>query len=180
MIQIVLDVNGIPAIFRMYIYKIFSPRRKGTGEEKYKFKQAEFSFEKMFQGVIWAIEFQRDVMKTVIFVLLVFWANMAFTETLEVDDKDQVAALLKVQQGIDAMSEAVMSCMDSGREHKVCMCKSKDLFAKFSATVDELFVSYPDLKNHDLVGFKEPGGMYVTLSMEGTQKQAQMLLNCNQ
>jgi hypothetical protein len=121
-------------------------------------------------------------MKIILFVFLFFvHAQFALAdEVLEVEDRAMVSRLVVVQDEIDAVSSAVMGCMDSGRTHKECMCENRELFIRFTGTVNALFVQYPDLRNHDLVMFKNQQGQHVTQSMEGIQKQANMNLSCNE
>jgi hypothetical protein len=101
-------------------------------------------------------------------------ANMDITEP------KMVAQLVELDAIISAISAGVMGCMDSGNEHKQCMCENKDLFAKFSGAANNFVESYPQLDDQDLVNFKNPDGVLVNLSLETAKRQADMKLSCGE
>jgi hypothetical protein len=99
---------------------------------------------------------------------------------LEIKAPLMVSDLVKVSHEIDSLSSAIMSCIDSGKEHKDCMCANKQLFAHFTDTVNTLFKTYPQLEGQDLINFKNTEGMLINLSLEGIKKQAGTELSCDQ
>lgn len=114
----------------------------------------------------------------VAFVLTLFLPCTLYAEPYEVQDHETMLALVELQEDMDLISSSVMGCLDVGREHIDCMCANKALFSHFSETVTELFDTFPELENYDLVTFKDPEGVQVTQSMEGIKKQAAMELDC--
>lgn len=99
---------------------------------------------------------------------------------LDITEPKMVADLVELDKLISAISTGVMGCMDSGKEHKVCMCENRDLFAQFSAAANNFFGNYPQLEGQDLVNFKNPDGVLVNLSLETAKRQADMKLSCGE
>jgi len=113
-------------------------------------------------------------------ILLSLAATPVFAGTYLINDSEMLFNLVEVQEEVDFISSAIMGCLDSGRDQRECMCDNKGMMAHFSATVKELFKKHPELKNQDLVEFKDPGGMHVTQSLDGFRKQAEIKLNCSE
>lgn len=103
-----------------------------------------------------------------------------FADTVEITNPEAVFSLVEVQEEIDFISSAVMGCIDTGREHRDCMCESKAMFSHFSGTVNDLFAKCPELEGHDLITYKAPDGMQVTQSLVGIKKQAEIKLVCSE
>jgi hypothetical protein len=120
----------------------------------------------------------RGAMKLTLFILLLFTPAFARAGNLEIRDPAVVADLAEVQNEIEAISSAVMSCIDSGREHQECMCDNRGKFVHFSRTVATLFADHPQLEGRDLVHFKGKDGTLVNQSLEGIKRQAGMKLSC--
>lgn len=97
---------------------------------------------------------------------------------LDITEPEMVAELVELDALISSISDGVMGCMDSGKEHKLCMCENRDLFARFSAAADSFFEKHPQLDGQDLVNFKNPEGVLVNLSLETAKRQADMKLSC--
>ena len=100
-------------------------------------------------------------------------------EEIVITEPAQVSALHAVHEKLDAVSDAVMQCIETGEEHATCLCTHKELIIKFNSSVDGLFVNYPEFKNHDLVRFKATDGMWITQSLRGIRKQASDEPSCN-
>ena len=101
-----------------------------------------------------------------------------FAEPYEVQDHEMMLALSEIQEEVDFISSAVMGCVDTGREHKDCMCTNKAMFMHFSESVTTLFAGFPELEKYDLVTFRDQKGVQVTQSMQGMKRQAVMDLDC--
>ena len=87
-------------------------------------------------------------------------------------------ALVAIQERLDSVSDAVMGCMDSGGEHKACLCEHKELIVQFNTSVKNLFLNHPDLEEFDLVRFKSSDGTRVAQSLKGIRKQASSDPSC--
>jgi len=84
--------------------------------------------------------------------LLVTIANFVWAdEGVDITNPIQVLALVAIQERLDSVSDAVMGCMDSGGEHKACLCEHKELIVQFNTSVKNLFLNHPDLEEFDLV-----------------------------
>ena len=73
---------------------------------------------------------------------------------------------------MDNVSSEIMSCIDSGKEHSVCMCQSKAIIVQFNNSVKALIEKNKDIEKLDLVRFKSTDGTWVTQSLKGLLKQA--------
>ena len=99
---------------------------------------------------------------------------------LDITDQNMVADLVELDEIISSISSGVMGCIESGKEHKPCMCENRDLFAQFSKAANKFFKKYPQLEGQDLVNFKNPEGILVNLSLETAKRQADMEISCNE
>lgn len=99
---------------------------------------------------------------------------------LDITDPKMTAELVELDVSISSISSGVMGCMDSGKEHKTCMCENRELFARFSDATNNFFKKYPQLEGQDLVNFKNPEGVLVNLSLETAKRQAEMELSCSE
>ena len=97
---------------------------------------------------------------------------------VEIKDQAIVVDLVTVQNEIDSISSSIMSCMDSGKEHKDCMCDNEIKFINFKKTVKVLFEKHPDLNQHDLIHYRTPDGMINNQSLVGIKKQANVNFSC--
>lgn len=119
-------------------------------------------------------------MKQLAVMMLTIFTTCAWAdEGVDISDPEQVSVLYDLQQKLDAVSTSIMGCMEAGEEHKSCMCKHKVLIVEFNTTVKDLFISYPEFKNLDLVRFKAPDGMWISQSLESIQQQAGQEPLCN-
>ncbi len=109
----------------------------------------------------------------VIMLLAFVISSVRADDGADITDPGQVAGLSNLQDQIDSISTAIMSCMDSGKDHKTCMCQHNDMIAEFNASVGRLFSNHPELKKFDLVRFRAPDGMWVSQSLEGIKRQAE-------
>ena len=118
-------------------------------------------------------------MKYLLIMLLAVIANLAWAdEGVDITDPIQVSELRALQEIIDSVSTAIMECMDSGREHKACMCKHSALVIQFNTSVNNLFLNQPGLEELDIVRFRASDGTWVSQSLEGIRKQASVELLC--
>jgi len=99
---------------------------------------------------------------------------------LEITDSQTVAGLKEIQNQIDSISSAVMGCMESGGEHKKCMCRNREMFSRFNVTVNAFFKEHPELKGQDLVNFRIQDGTIINQSLVGIRKQARLKVECEQ
>jgi hypothetical protein len=113
---------------------------------------------------------------TILILLVTFPAFGA--GNLDITDSKMVADLVELDSIISSISTGVMGCMDSGSEHKPCMCENRALFAQFSEAANRFFNKYPELHDQDLVNFSNPEGVLVNLSLETAKRQADMKLSC--
>ena len=117
-----------------------------------------------------------------IFVFIVFFTALLSSTSqanVEIIDQAIVDDLIVVQKKIDSISDAIKNCMNSGKQHQKCMCDNEEKFSQFSKTVRMLFDKHPELKNHDLVHYKNPDGTINNQSLLGIKRQANMELSCN-
>ncbi len=113
-------------------------------------------------------------------LLCIVFSNVSLAAgNLEITDPAKVYQLMEIQNQIDAVSSAVMSCMDTGREHGECMCRNKHMFIAFSKAVSSFFKEYPDLKEQDLIHFRTPSGGIVNQSLGGIRRQADLDIECD-
>ena len=103
------------------------------------------------------------------------WAD----EGVDIKDLQQISALNQVQIRLDSVSTAVMSCMDAGKEHPVCLCQNQKLIIRFNTSVNELFINHPELKQLDIVRFKSTDGIWVSQSLKGIKRQAETNPSCD-
>lgn len=99
-------------------------------------------------------------------------------DDIDITDADQVSALLAVQEKIDSLSSNVMKCMDSGKEHKACMCDNKALINDFNEKVNTLFELHPELEKLDLIRLKTTDGTPLAQSLSGIKIQANTAPDC--
>lgn len=120
-------------------------------------------------------------MRILLLLVLLFLPGPAVAdEPIDINDPKTMFLLVEVQEEIDFISSAVLGCLDAGREHSECMCENKAMISHFTETVNDLFVSCPELKGQDLVTFKAPDGVQVTQSLAGIRKQTEMKLVCSE
>ena len=113
-------------------------------------------------------------------MLLTTFSNVVWSdEGVDISDPAQVTELHKVQDKLDSVSTAIMSCMDTGEEHKTCLCKNEELIVQFNSIVEKLFSNQPELDALDIVSFKATDGTWVSQSLVGIKKQASKELLCN-
>ena len=118
-------------------------------------------------------------MKLFLLFLLFIIPNMSIAAgNMEIEDSDTIAELSEIQEQIDSISSAVTGCMESGGKHKQCICQNREMFSRFSFTVNAFFKEHPELEDQDLVNFKTPDGTLVNQSLVGIRKQANMKLEC--
>lgn len=106
--------------------------------------------------------------------------TVTFGNNLDITDPKMVADLAELDAIISSISIEVMACIDSGKEHKPCMCENRELFAEFSEVVNKFFKKYPQLDGQDLVNFKNNEGALANLSLETAKRQAEMKLSCEE
>lgn len=112
-------------------------------------------------------------MKLILTILLVTVANFAWAdEGVDITNPNQVLELVTIEEKLDSISTAVMACMDSGKEHKPCLCEYKEKIIQFNTGAKNLFVNHPELEKYDLVRFKNQNGTMINLSLKGIRKQA--------
>ena len=112
-------------------------------------------------------------MKKLLLVYLIAVSNLLWAgeETL-IEDPSLVSQLNLIQINLDKISSTIMNCMDSGKEHSVCMCQSKDIIIQFNNNVNSLIQNNKAIENLDLVRFKSTDGTWVTQSLHGLLNQA--------
>lgn len=98
---------------------------------------------------------------------------------VEINDQAIVDDLTVVQNEIDSLSAAIMSCMDTGKQHQECMCDNEEKLVQFSKTVQVLFEKHPELTKHDLIHYRAQDGAINNQSLVGIKKQANMELSCD-
>jgi hypothetical protein len=118
-------------------------------------------------------------MKPLLIVLMASALNVAWSdEGVDIIDPDQVEGLDGIQEQIDAISTAVMQCMDAGKSHQDCLCESAALMLDFNTSVKNFFLNHPGLEKLDIVRFKASDGSWVSQSLSGIRKQASAELSC--
>jgi hypothetical protein len=98
---------------------------------------------------------------------------------IEINNQEIVDDLIVIQNEIDTISSAIMSCMDSGKQHKECMCDNKEKLVNFAKTAQALFDEHPELKGLDLIHYRNQDGTINNQSLLGIKKQASMELSCD-
>jgi len=121
---------------------------------------------------------EMNVKQLLIIFLVTFTSFVWADEGVDIDDKVQVSELNNIQDKLDSVSTTIMGCMDSGEEHKACMCKHKELIIQFNTNVKILFSNYPGLEKLDIVRFKASDGTWVSQSLQGIRKQASVEPSC--
>lgn len=86
---------------------------------------------------------------------------------VEIKDQETVDDLIIIQNEIDSISSAIMSCMDSGKQHKECMCDNEAKFVNFAKTVQALFEEHPELEGRDLIHYRNQDGTINNQSLFG-------------
>ena len=118
-------------------------------------------------------------MKLILTILLVAASNFAWAdEGVDITNPNQVLELVTIEEKLDTVSTAIMACMDSGKEHKPCLCEHKEKIIQFNASAKNLFVNHPELEKYDLVRFKTQDGTLINLSLKGIRKQASIDPQC--
>ena len=78
--------------------------------------------------------------KIVLILAFLLFSTSVFADgNLDITDPKMVAELVKLDTIISSISKGVMGCMDSGKEHKQCMCENRALFAQFSEAANKFF-----------------------------------------
>lgn len=112
-------------------------------------------------------------MKYLLLAYLITTSSYLFaSEEVLIEDPALVAQLNKIQMNLDEVSLAITTCLESAKEHSLCMCESKENIIKFNASVKSLIEEHKDFSNLDLLRFKSTDGSWVTQSLEGLLKQA--------
>jgi len=118
-------------------------------------------------------------MKLILTILLATVANFVWAdEGVNIANPNQVLELVIIEKKLDTVSSAIMACMDSGKEHKSCLCEQKEKIIQFNTSVKKLFVNHPELEKYDLVRFKNQDGIMNNLSLKGIRKQASIEPQC--
>lgn len=120
-------------------------------------------------------------MKLIYTLLILLATNANFVwadEGIDITNPSQVSALVAISERLDAVSTAIMGCMDSGKGHNTCLCEHKGLVIQFNTSVNNLSLNHPDLEKYDLVRFKSPDGMWIAQSLKGLKKQASSEPSC--
>ena len=73
-------------------------------------------------------------MKLLIILLTVITNTVWAYEGVDITNPAQVSELHNLQEKLDSVSNAIMGCMNSGEEHKVCICKHKELVIQFNTS----------------------------------------------
>jgi len=112
-------------------------------------------------------------MKYLLFAYLITASSFIFAgEEVLIEAPALVAQLNRIQMNLDEASSAVMTCLESGKNHSVCMCESKKIIIKFNDSIKSLIEKNKDLGNFDLIRFKSTEVSWVTQSLKGLLKQA--------
>ena len=118
-------------------------------------------------------------MKVFFLVLFLSLPNILWaSEDVLIEDSALVSQLNIIHNGLAKVSSAVMNCLDSGKEHPVCLCQNKSIIIEFNNTVKSLLENSTKLQNLDLVRFKHADGEWVTLSLQNLKKQASKEPSC--
>ncbi len=118
-------------------------------------------------------------MKNTLALILVLLVDpISAGQGVDITEPDRVAALGAIQLQLDAISNEVMSCMDSGEAHPVCLCRHREAIVRFNASVKNMDASYPDLSTLDVVRFREVSGSWVSQSLDGLRRQAGSTPSC--
>lgn len=119
------------------------------------------------------------LMKRLLIIFLLSFTNVAWSDDgVDITDPDLVSTLLEIQKKLDSISSNVMKCIDSGTDHKVCMCENEALILDFNTAVDKLFEMHPKLGKLDLVRLKTTDGTSLAQSLSGIKLQATQELSC--
>ena len=118
-------------------------------------------------------------MKLIAILLLAATTSFALADDgVDITDPSRVSELVALQEKLDAVSTAIMGCMDSGGTHQACLCEHRDLIVRFNTSVKRLFANDPGLEKLDLVRFKSPDGTSIGQSLESNKKQASVDPSC--
>ncbi len=121
----------------------------------------------------------KNIVKRLLIIFLLSFTNIAWSDDgVDITDPDLVSALLVIQNKLDAISSSVMKCIDSGNDHKVCMCENETLILDFNTAVIKLFEMHPELGELDLVRLKTTDGTSLAQSLSGLKVQATQEFSC--
>ncbi len=121
----------------------------------------------------------KNMIKRLLIIFLLSFTNIAWSDDgIDINDPDLVSALLEIQNKLDAISSGVMKCIDSGTDHKVCMCNNEALILDFNTAVNKLFEMHPELGELDLVRLKTTDGTSLAQSLSGLKVQASSEPSC--
>ena len=118
-------------------------------------------------------------MKNALALILVLLVDpVSADQGVDITEHDQVAELGAIQQQLDAISNEVMSCLDAGEAHPVCLCRHRAVIARFNASVRNLDASHPELGSLDIVRFRDVSGSWISQSLDGLRRQAGSTPSC--
>ncbi len=121
----------------------------------------------------------KNIVKRLLIILLLSFTNIAWSDDgVDITDPGLVSALLVIQNKLDAISSSVMKCIDSGNDHKDCMCENETLILDFNTAVIKLFEMHPELGKLDLVRLKTTDGTSLAQSLSGLKVQATQEFSC--
>ncbi len=97
---------------------------------------------------------------------------------IELSNEPERGLVLELNSGIDAVSDAVMTCVDSGGDHPACLCANMSEIGVLRETLDRLMVVRPDLSGKAVFvrADTESGGVTVFLDVVAANAAPQ---DCN-
>ena len=100
-------------------------------------------------------------MKRFTFMYMLMFASVAGANGSSlIEDPYVVTQLTAVQSQLDEVSSSVMTCIESGTKHAVCLCENRGVIGVFNKSVNTLFEKNDELKSLDLVRFKSADGAF--------------------
>lgn len=116
-------------------------------------------------------------MKKLLIAFLITTSSLLYaSEEILIEEPSLVAQLNRIQSNLDEVSAAVMLCMETSKKHMVCICESKEKIIEFNTSVKSLIEKHKVLDGSDLIRFKSTDGSWVTQSIKGLVKQANIEL----
>jgi hypothetical protein len=119
-------------------------------------------------------------MKLLFSTLFLFMSSyLSADEGVDLTDPGQIADLNILQIELDSVTGAIMGCMDAGMDHLACMCRHKEMIARFNSTANQIFLNHPELDQYDLVRFRSSDGQNIAQSLNGIRNQASIDASCD-
>jgi hypothetical protein len=114
----------------------------------------------------------RALLLAVLLVATPLATPLVADEGIDITEPGRVGLLRAIQRQLDGLADAIAGCLVEGREHAECMCRSWPRMAEFANSIEGLDALYPDLRELDVVRFRDVDGFWVSQSLVGLRRQA--------